>query len=201
MLVALFVLHFGSNLETDTHQIGICVLSTLLLLSLWFLQFTQRMVQQYMREEELRSKHQSTLLKLRGHALRDKTQAELEWLQLKKKQLRNKGADDLMPPLVKRERDLFRKLQHEQAEIHHLKEAQKAASQERRLMLLQQAEISKIRRSAQYYREKIHRYSSQQKRDVSPSSDRDLFSPSPSLDDTREVSIERHFIRIITNQL
>ena len=56
-----------------------------------------RMVHAYMREEELRARHQSTLLQLREKALKEKTQAELEWITLKKQQLRSKGSDDLMP--------------------------------------------------------------------------------------------------------
>lgn len=67
-----------------------------------------------MREEELRAHHQSTLLQLREKALKERTQAELEWLTLKKQQLRSKGADDLMPPLVSREQGLLKKLHHEQ---------------------------------------------------------------------------------------
>jgi len=73
-----------------------------------------RMVKAYMREEELRAHHQSTLLQLREKALKERTQAELEWLTLKKQQLRSKGADDLMPPLVSREQGLLKKLHHEQ---------------------------------------------------------------------------------------
>ena len=67
-----------------------------------------------MREEELRARHQSTLLQLREKALKEKTQAELEWITLKKQQLRSKGSDDLMPPLVSREKGLLKKLHHEQ---------------------------------------------------------------------------------------
>lgn len=77
-----------------------------------------RIVQQYMHEEEVRSRHQSTLLQLRERALQEKTQAELEWLNVKKKQLHRKpGADDLMPPLKRRERGLLKKLQHEQVGV------------------------------------------------------------------------------------
>ena len=67
-----------------------------------------------MREEELRAHHQSTLLQLREKALKERAQAELEWLTLKKQQLRSKGDDDLMPPLVSREKGLLKKLHHEQ---------------------------------------------------------------------------------------
>ena len=119
--------------------------------------------------------------------LQERTQAELEWLELKKQQLRSKGADELTPSLLKRERGLRKKLQQEQAEIRRLKEAQKTASHERKLMLLQQQEISKMKKSAKYYREKIR---SHRERGASPMStptgDRE-FSPSPSLEDSGQV--------------
>ena len=124
-------------------------------------------------------------------ALQERTQAELEWLELKKQQLRSKGSDELTPSLLKREKGLRKTLQQEQAEIRRLQEVQRTASHERRLMLQQQQEISKMKKSAKYYREKIrcHRL-----RGVSPTSthtsDRE-FSPSPSLEDSGQVSGQR----------
>ncbi len=81
-----------------------------------FFRFMDKMVRQYMREEELRTRHQSNLLDLRERALQERTQAELEWLRLKKKQIRSKGADDLMPPLVRREKGLLMRLEEEQVQ-------------------------------------------------------------------------------------
>ena len=77
-----------------------------------------------------------------------------------------------------------------QEEIRTLKEVQEAARQERKLMLLQQKEISEMHRSTQYYREKIQRYRQHSRASVSPdrsSRAHDAFSPAPSLDRTRGV--------------
>ena len=68
----------------------------------------------HMKEEEARSKHQAALLKLREKALKEKTKAEMAWLDLQKKSLRDKGADDVMPSLRKRQRGILMKLQAEQ---------------------------------------------------------------------------------------
>ena len=46
-----------------------------------FSRFTMDMVRQYMKEEEVRAQHQSSLLQLRQRALKDKTRAELAWLE------------------------------------------------------------------------------------------------------------------------
>lgn len=43
------------------------------------------MVRQYMKEEEVRAQHQSSLLQLRQRALKEKTRAELAWLEHLKK--------------------------------------------------------------------------------------------------------------------
>ena len=73
-----------------------------------------RMVRAYMHEEELRARHQATLLRLREDALQEKTQAHLEWLKIKKKALQKKGGDDKMPPLARMERGLLKKYKQEQ---------------------------------------------------------------------------------------
>ena len=43
------------------------------------------MVTQYVKEEEMRSKHQSSLLELRERAVKEKSEAKLKWLNVKKK--------------------------------------------------------------------------------------------------------------------
>lgn len=78
------------------------------------LQFMSRMVRAYMHEEELRSRHQATLLRLREDALQEKTKAQLEWLKIKKAALQKKGDDDKMPPLARKERGLLKEFKQQQ---------------------------------------------------------------------------------------
>ncbi|XP_042661378.1 centrosome-associated protein 350 isoform X2 [Tyto alba] len=120
-----------------------------------FSKFTMEMVRQYMREEEMRAAHQSSLLRLREKALKEKTKAELAWLEHQKKHLRDKGEDDKMPPIRKRQRGLLLRLQQEKAEIKRLQEANKAARKERQLILKQQAEIERIRQTTMKLQEKL----------------------------------------------
>ncbi|NXS33234.1 CE350 protein, partial [Pomatostomus ruficeps] len=120
-----------------------------------FSKFTMEMVRQYMKEEEMRAAHQSSLLRLREKALREKTKAELAWLEHQKKHLRDKGEDDKMPPIRKRQRGLLLRLQQEKAEIKRLQEANKAARKERQLILKQQAEIERIRQTTVKLQEKL----------------------------------------------
>ncbi|XP_074164609.1 centrosome-associated protein 350 [Sminthopsis crassicaudata] len=120
-----------------------------------FSKFTMEMVRQYMKEEEMRAAHQSSLLRLREKALKEKAKAELAWLEHQKKHLRDKGEDDKMPPLRKRQRGLLLKLQQEKAEIKRLQEANKAARKERQLILKQQEEIERIRQTTIKLQEKL----------------------------------------------
>ncbi|XP_075689255.1 centrosome-associated protein 350 isoform X2 [Rhinoderma darwinii] len=120
-----------------------------------FWKFTMEMVRQYMQEGEMRSAHQAALLRLRQKALKDKTKAELAWLEHQKRRLRDKGEDDKMPPLRKRQRGLLLRLQQEQAEIKRLQEANKAARRERQLILKQQEEIQRIQNSTLRLQEKL----------------------------------------------
>ncbi|KAL7884511.1 hypothetical protein AOLI_G00072810 [Acnodon oligacanthus] len=120
-----------------------------------FSKFTMAMVKQYMQEEEVRAQHQSSLLRLRHRALKEKTKAELAWLEHQKRHLRDKGEDDKMPPIRKRQRGLLLKLQQEQAEIRRLQEANRAARKERQLLLKQQEEIERIHHSTLRLREKL----------------------------------------------
>lgn len=82
-----------------------------------FSQFTMDMVRQYMKDEQVRLHHQSSLLHLRQKALKEKTTTELAWLEHQKKRLRDKGEDDKMPPIRKKQRGLLMKHQQEQVHI------------------------------------------------------------------------------------
>ncbi|MEQ2215100.1 hypothetical protein XENOCAPTIV_027458 [Xenoophorus captivus] len=146
--------------------------------------FTMEMVRQYMKDEEVRLQHQNSLLHLRQKALKEKTRTELAWLEHQKKKLRDKGEDDKMPPIRKKQRGLLLKLQQEQvlwnkntaltitailpiclillctllfsqAEIRRLQEANKAARKERQLLLKQQEEIERMRNSTLRLKERL----------------------------------------------
>ena len=116
-----------------------------------FRHFTTRMARQLLEDEEMRAQHQAALLRLREKAMREKTKAELAWLKHKEQRLRDKGEDDKMPPIRKRRQEILHKLHAERAEIKRLKAANKVASHERRMLLIQQKEISKMHETTKFY--------------------------------------------------
>lgn len=94
------------------------------------------------------------MFKLREHALKEKTQAELAWLEQQKKRLRSKGEDDAYPQIRKKQRGLIMRLQQEQAQLKRLREANRVASRERHLLILQQQEIQRLKQTAQQVKKK-----------------------------------------------
>ena len=62
----------------------------------------------------MRAQHQAALLALREKAIIDKTKAEMTFLEVKRKALKEKGRDEKMPPIAKKQRALVKKLQAEQ---------------------------------------------------------------------------------------
>ncbi|KAM3911201.1 coiled-coil domain-containing protein 187 [Leptodactylus fuscus] len=121
-----------------------------------FTRFTLEMSQQYLREEELRSRHQTGLLRLREEALKEKTKAELALLDQQKIYWETKNEPSKVEELLRLEQEIQRNLKQEQAEIRHLHNIYKAAHQERKLLLRQQKEILKIQQSAAHIQQKLH---------------------------------------------
>ncbi len=53
-------------------------------------------------------------MKLKEKALIDKTNAELTWLEQMKKKVQDKGEDEKMPSILKKEKGIMQKLKEEQ---------------------------------------------------------------------------------------
>ncbi|XP_039200976.1 coiled-coil domain-containing protein 187 [Crotalus tigris] len=105
------------------------------------------LVEQSLREEELRARHQSALLRLREKALREKAQAELAWLE--HGQCSPQGLQGTGDPSSTAEKQLsiLTRLKQEQAEIRHLQNIGRAAHQERKLLLQQQKELLEVQKT------------------------------------------------------
>ncbi|XP_064420204.1 centrosome-associated protein 350 [Latimeria chalumnae] len=147
-----------------------------------FNRLTIEMAQQYLREEELRARHQTALLRLREKALKEKTKAELSLLEHQKMSLKNKVDDDKMTAVLEKEHQILTKLQQEQAEIKHLQNIYRAAHQERKLLLKQQKEILKIQHSTAYLQQKLQQSQVSDAKDLSPRTKevgKSVFSPGP----------------------
>jgi hypothetical protein len=104
-----------------------------------FKKFNGEIVKKYMQEEEVRSKHQAHLLKLREKALIEKTNAGLAWLEQMKKKAQDKGEDEKMPLILRKEKGIIQKLKQEQESINKMREA----TESRLKMLSQHSEVIK----------------------------------------------------------
>ncbi|XP_069465191.1 coiled-coil domain-containing protein 187 [Ambystoma mexicanum] len=112
-----------------------------------FSRFTLEMAQQCLRDEELRARHQTALLRLREEALKEKTKAELAWLEHQRTRFERRGDYEKVPEIVRKQQDILTQLQQEQTEISHLQNIHRAAHLERKLLLRHQKELLQLQQS------------------------------------------------------
>ncbi|NXP43894.1 CE350 protein, partial [Heliornis fulica] len=124
-----------------------------------FCHFSLAVMEQCLRGEELRARHQAALLKLRKKALWEKARAELAWLGHQKRCLENLQDSKGASAMATKQRKILRELKQEQAEIQHLQNIYKAAHQERKLLLKQQSEILMMQHSTAQLQEKLQNMS------------------------------------------
>ncbi|NWR23372.1 CE350 protein, partial [Emberiza fucata] len=113
-------------------------------------------VEQCLRAEELRARHQAVLLQLRRKALQERARAELAWLGHRRRVLENLQDSTGACAMAAKQHKVLMELKWEQAEIQHLKNIHRAAHQERKLLLKKQREILMMQLSAAQLQEKLH---------------------------------------------
>ncbi|XP_063287697.1 coiled-coil domain-containing protein 187 [Pelobates fuscus] len=121
-----------------------------------FSRYSLEMAQQYLREEELRARHQTALLRLREEALKEKTRAELALLEHRRKCLELNNEHGNVEEILELEHKIQENLKQEQAEIRHLSNIYKAAHQERKLLLKQQKDVLRIQQLAAHMKKKLY---------------------------------------------
>ncbi|XP_033374376.1 coiled-coil domain-containing protein 187 isoform X4 [Parus major] len=113
-------------------------------------------VEQFLRGEELRARHQAVLLRLRRKALRERARAELAWLEHQRRVLENLQDSTGASAMAAKQHKVLMELKQEQAEIQHLQNIQRAAHQERKLLLKRQTELLMMQHSTAQLQEKLH---------------------------------------------
>ncbi|NWX65866.1 CE350 protein, partial [Promerops cafer] len=113
-------------------------------------------VEQCLRGEELRARHQAVLLQLRRKALRERARAELAWLGRQRRALENLQDSTGASAMATKQHQILMELKWEQAEIQHLQNIHRAAHQERKCLLKQQREILMMQHSTAQLQEKLH---------------------------------------------
>ncbi|NXH34297.1 CE350 protein, partial [Myiagra hebetior] len=113
-------------------------------------------VEQCLRGEKLRARHQAVLLRLRRKALRERAGAELAWLGHRRRVLENLQDSTGASAMAAKQHKILTELKQEQAEIQHLQNIHRAAHRERKLLLKQQREILMMQHSTAQLQEKLH---------------------------------------------
>ncbi len=73
----------------------------------------------------------------------DKTNAELAWLEQMKIKVQDKGEDEKMPSLLRKQKGIMQKLKEEQESINQMKEVQRLATEKRLKILSKHSEVIK----------------------------------------------------------
>ncbi|NXI14477.1 CE350 protein, partial [Irena cyanogastra] len=113
-------------------------------------------VEQCLRAEELRARHQAVLLQLQRKTLQERARAELAWLGHQRRVLENLQDSTGASAMAAKQHKILMELKREQAEIEQLKNIHRAAHQERKLLLKQQREILMMQHSTEQLQEKLH---------------------------------------------
>ncbi|NWI78722.1 CE350 protein, partial [Dryoscopus gambensis] len=113
-------------------------------------------VEQCLRGEELRARHQAALLQLRRKALRERARAELAWLGHQRCVLEHLQDSTGASAVAAKQHKILTELKQEQAEIQHLQSIHRAAHRERKLLFKQQREILMMQHSTAQLQEKLH---------------------------------------------
>ncbi|KAK6628918.1 hypothetical protein RUM43_002735 [Polyplax serrata] len=109
-----------------------------------------QMLNRMIKDEELRSEHQLALIRLREKTLNEKVKAELTFLEMRKRALKEGGGSDgeqNVSAIKKKQRGILLKYQSEKEEIERLKKMHKIASEERNIMMKQQKQIQQMQLS------------------------------------------------------
>ena len=110
-----------------------------------FTRFTLEMVSQYMLEEKVRAQHKASLLRIREKALIQEARQKVEQLERVRREIVDRGGDDKMPNIKKKQRSILHKLKERRAEIAGMRENLKVAERERRFMVQEQKQVMRRR--------------------------------------------------------
>ena len=106
-----------------------------------FTKFSLEMVSQYMLEEKVRAQHKASLLKIKEASLISEAKKKVEELEKVKQEMVDKGKDEKMPKIKKKQRNILHKLKERRAEIASMRENLKVAERERKFMVDEQRRL------------------------------------------------------------
>ena len=106
-----------------------------------FTKFSLEMVSQYMLEEKVRAQHKASLLKIKEASLISEAKKKVEELEKVKQEMVDKGKDEKMPKIKKKQRNILLKLKERRAEIASMRENLKVAERERKFMVDEQRRL------------------------------------------------------------
>uniref|UniRef100_D3ZUA4 Coiled-coil domain containing 187 n=1 Tax=Rattus norvegicus TaxID=10116 RepID=D3ZUA4_RAT len=120
-----------------------------------FHRFNVAMLEQSLRDEELRAQYQTAVLRLRELALEEKARAELAYLEHQRGCLGNMGREVAWATLCAKQQRIFSRLEKERKEIQYLKKMYLSLHQGRKQLLQHQQSILNVQRSMAHLRQEL----------------------------------------------
>ncbi|XP_050011039.1 coiled-coil domain-containing protein 187 isoform X3 [Alexandromys fortis] len=120
-----------------------------------FHRFTIAMLEQSLRDEELRAQHQAAVLRLREMALEEKARAELACLEHQIGCLGLKGREAAWATLWEKQQQALSRLEKERREIQYLKKVYASLHRDRKQLLQHQQSILNVQRSVAHLRQEL----------------------------------------------
>ncbi|XP_073975607.1 uncharacterized protein isoform X3 [Rhodnius prolixus] len=112
--------------------------------------FSLEMLNDLLKDEDLKAEHHAAVMKMREKALIDRAKAEIAYLEMQKRELKEQGRDEEVRNIKKRQRGVVVRVDEEIQEIERIRKAEKNASKERKLLIQQQQQLLKLQLGAKY---------------------------------------------------
>ncbi|XP_072394554.1 uncharacterized protein [Diabrotica undecimpunctata] len=122
------------------------------------------MFEQLIKDEDVRLENLKTILKIREQALLDRTKGELAWLEIQRKHFKETGKLHEASVVKKKQRGILVNHQKEKHEMQRLKQMQRAASIERKIVLKEQRNLIRQQLSTDNMMSKMKVHSSRERR-------------------------------------
>lgn len=111
--------------------------------------FSLNMFTELLKDEDLRSAHQASIFKMKESTITEKTKAEIAFLELEKKKLKQAGNEEGIRNIRKKIRGLIIKLEHDLDELHKLRRLERNSYRKRRQRLMDKINFIKMQLKGQ----------------------------------------------------
>ncbi|KAK9499709.1 hypothetical protein O3M35_002704 [Rhynocoris fuscipes] len=113
--------------------------------------FSIEMLNDLLKDADLKYEHFIAVIKMQEKALIDRAKAEIAYLEMQKRELKEQGRDEEVRNIKKKQRGVVVRVDEGIREIQRIRKAEKNASRERKLLIQQQQQLLKLQLGNRYH--------------------------------------------------